>query len=390
VERDYAALVTPLLEGAHEHARYTRCWLRVRRLWRRLRRQPVGAHPRREALPELLQALLSAWGGAAAVSAAVFTDADALEGAGLQVLETAELSRRVAALAQSTWVGVAAAASPVAATALARRAARLSAAGGGTRAGGDGCGVGGGDGGGGGDGEGGGGDGGTGRDWVRRAAFTEILAEVPCPPEGEGSAEGDGRWLWDCFSPSSLEELILTGLLFGYALPSTAGVVLARLSTRRLRVDPLVLARALAPRRAAPRRSRGGEEVEAGGAVWVPRRRDSRRGGASGATALEASVCEGGQGSEQEAARLLEVAQRRLLARLPRGAPLDATLWARMQPGVAWPAAALAAAADEHGAARWVVEELRPRRRRPWVLVLARAKLRCQDDDMGDDDLAVS
>ena len=84
VERDYAALVTPLLEGELEHARYTRCWRRLRRIWRRLRRQPVGAHPRHEALPELLQALLSAWGGAAAVSAAVFADAEALEGPGLQ------------------------------------------------------------------------------------------------------------------------------------------------------------------------------------------------------------------------------------------------------------------------------------------------------------------
>ena len=31
-----------------------------------------------------MQALLSAWGGAAAVSAAVFADADALDGPGLQ------------------------------------------------------------------------------------------------------------------------------------------------------------------------------------------------------------------------------------------------------------------------------------------------------------------
>ena len=286
----------------------------------------------------------------------------------MQALETPELSRRVAALAQSTWVAVAPAAAPVAAAALARRAARLSAAGSGTR--------------------GAGGGGGGGRGWVHRAAFTELLAEVPCPTEG-GSPEGDGRWLWDCFSPASLEELILTGLLFGYALPSTAGVVLARISARRLRIDPHVLARALAPRAAMPRRSRGGEQVEAGGAVWPPRRRDSRGGEAGGATEAEAEAGGGGRGSEQEAARLLEVAQRRLLARLPRGAPLDAALWARVQPGVAWPAAALAAAADERGAARWVVEELRPRRRRPWVLVLARAELRCQDDDMGDDALAV-
>ena len=70
--------------------------------------------------------------------------------------------------------------------------------------------------------------------------------------------------------------------------------------------------------------------------------------------------------------------------------PIVAEVDARAQPGVAWPAAALDAAADEHGAVRWVVEELRPRRRRPWVLVLARAKLRCQDDDMVDDELAVA
>ena len=94
MERDYAALVTPLLEGELEHARYTRCWRRLRRIWRRLRRQPVGAHPRHEALPELLQALLSAWGGAAAVSAAVFADAEALEGPGLQAR---------AGLALGTW-----------------------------------------------------------------------------------------------------------------------------------------------------------------------------------------------------------------------------------------------------------------------------------------------
>ena len=92
MERDYAALVTPLLEGAQELARYRRCWLRVRRLWRRLRRQPVGAHPRHEALPELLQALLSAWGGAAAVSAAVFADADALEGPGLQARDSVKIA----------------------------------------------------------------------------------------------------------------------------------------------------------------------------------------------------------------------------------------------------------------------------------------------------------
>ena len=85
-----------------------------------------------------------------------------------------------------------------------------------------------------------------------------------------------------------------------------------------------------------------------------------------------------------------EAASRKLLAWLPRGAPMDEALWARAQPGVAWPAAALAAAADERGAARWVVVDLRPRRRRPWVLVLARAALHCQDDDMGDDALAVS
>ena len=288
----------------------------------------------------------------------------------VQALETTELSRRVAALAQSTWVAVAPAAAPVAAAALARRAARLSAAGSGTR--------------------GGGGRGGGGRGWVRRAAFTELMAEVPCPLGADAPGGEEGRWLWDCFSPASLEELILTGLLFGYALPSTAGVVLARISARRLRIDPLVLARALAPRTATPRRSRGGVEVEAGGAVWPPRRRDSRGGEAGGATEAKADAGGGGRGSEQEAARLLEVAQRRLLARLPRGAPLDAALWARVQPGVAWPAAALAAAADERGVARWVVEELRPRRRRPWVLVLARAKLRCQDDDMGDDELAVA
>ena len=151
-----------------------------------------------------------------------------------------------------------------------------------------------------------------------------------------------------------------------------------------------MLARALAARAAAPRRSRGGLEVEAGGAVWPPRRRHSRGGEARGATAAAATTCGGDGGGEQEAARLLEAAQRRLRAWLPRGAPLDAALWARVQPGVALPAAALAAAADEHGAARWVVEELRPRRRRPWVLVLARAKLRCQDDDMGDNELAVA
>ena len=287
----------------------------------------------------------------------------------MQALETTELSRRVAALAQSTWVAVAPAAAPVAAAALARRAARLSAAGSGTR--------------------GGGGRGDGGRGWVHRAAFTELMAEVPCPL-GVGSPGGEGRWLWDCFSPASLEELILTGLLFGYALPSTAGVVLARISARRLRINPHVLARALAPRTPTPRRSRGGVEVEAGGAVWLPRRRDSRGGEAGGATAAEAKAGGGGRESEQEAARLLGVAQRRLLARLPRGAPLDAALWARVQPGVAWPAAALAAAADGRGVARWVVEELRPRRRRPWVLVLARAELRCQDDDMGDDALAVA
>ena len=146
----------------------------------------------------------------------------------VQALETSELSRRVAALAQSTWVAVAPAAAPVAAAALARRAARRSATGSGTRGGGGG--------GGGGDG-GGGGGGGGGRGWVHRAAFTELLAEVPCPPGGDAPG-GEARWLWDCFSPASLEELILTGLLFGYALPSTAGVVLARISARRLRIEP--------------------------------------------------------------------------------------------------------------------------------------------------------
>ena len=95
----------------------------------------------------------------------------------------------------------------------------------------------------------------------------------------------------------------------------------------------------------------------------------------------------------------------RLLTRLlPRGAPLTAALWARVQPGVAWPEAELHGEAeeedegegDEEGTwgrtTRWVVDALVPPRRRRgrWELVVARAALRCEDDDMVDDDFAVA
>ena len=52
-------------------------------------RTPLFTNPyRREPLPELLQALLSALGVAAEVSAAVFADADALDGPPLQAMGT--------------------------------------------------------------------------------------------------------------------------------------------------------------------------------------------------------------------------------------------------------------------------------------------------------------
>ena len=91
-----------------------------------------------------------------------------------------------------------------------------------------------------------------------------------------------------------------------------------------------------------------------------------------------------GRGEERWAAA------RRLHTRLmPRGAPLTAALWTKVQPGAAWPAHALHEATDARGQPRWVVDELRPRwAGRPWVLTLARAELWCADEDRRDDALA--
>ena len=139
-----------------------------------------------------------------------------------------------------------------------------------------------------------------------------------------------------------------------------AGLLLARLSSRRLLLD-----------RSAMRRAAAGGKQTSWQKAWT--------------AAAEATAAHGGEEGRDEAAA------EAILSLLPRGTPLTAALWARIQPGVAWPTEALHGAVDEAtGETRWVVDGLQPRRRRPWVLALARAALLCSDDDMRDDALAAA
>eukprot|EP00854_Cymbomonas_tetramitiformis_P000498 gene498-890_t len=54
-------------------------------------------------------------------------------------------------------------------------------------------------------------------------------------------AQSEGRMLWDPFEPNGNDELILTGLLFGYPLPSTASLLLVHLLQQQVTLDTQVL-----------------------------------------------------------------------------------------------------------------------------------------------------
>ena len=88
-------------------------------------------------------------------------------------------------------------------------------------------------------------------------------AEVAPKVTPVGGSVGGTRRLWDAYSPQRSHELLLSGLLFGYALPSTAGLLLRQITSRTLFLSRAAL------RKGALRRGGG-----RGGGAWggAPRR----------------------------------------------------------------------------------------------------------------------
>lgn len=67
---------------------------------------------------------------------------------------------------------------------------------------------------------------------VLRSAFASLLE---CEARAMSCSHPP---LWDCFDPQTGAELLLNGLLLGYALPATAGALLLMLTRRTIRLEP--------------------------------------------------------------------------------------------------------------------------------------------------------
>mgnify|MGYP001216904588 FL=1 len=202
IASDYDALLLPLLVSERERRSYHRCWRRVRATWAQLRTLPIGDHPRGEQRGELLQDLQSLghtaacdslFRGRASVSTAAFERR-------LKVLVPTAGRRSVAAVRahlqrrrpRCTWWWL-----PW------WHAWRHPSAGRRRK-----------------------------RPRVQARSLQSLLAASPAPAEGAGL-----RRLWDCFDPRTPEHMVLNGLLFGYPLASTAGLLLLEISRRRIRLS---------------------------------------------------------------------------------------------------------------------------------------------------------
>lgn len=208
IASDYDALLLPLLVSERERRSYHRCWRRVRATWAQLRSLPIGDHPRGERRGELLQDLQSL--GHAAACESLFRGRASVSTAAfrrrLKVLVPTAGRRSVAALRAH----------------LQRRRARcpwwwhaLRHPSAGRR---------------------------RKRPRVQARSLHSLLAASPAPTEGGGGA----RQLWDCFDPRTPEHMVLNGLLFGFPLASTAGLLLIEISRRRIRLSSKSLSQARA------------------------------------------------------------------------------------------------------------------------------------------------
>lgn len=229
IEHEWRALVEPLLQGDDEHARFETALADVRRLWRRLQLLPFSSHPFREPRPSspLLRFLL--WAHQPPGGRPV-DRAWCLFGRKRRWMATDEFEHLVVSL--GTFYKRSDVATPAAARAL-RRHLQWRA-----------------------------------REIGRRVPphHGRLLPRDPAAARRSEQQQGRRRSLplhrsglaallsreaaaldrfseeelplWDSFDPQTGAELLLNGLLLGYALPSTAGALLSLLTRRTLRLRP--------------------------------------------------------------------------------------------------------------------------------------------------------
>jgi hypothetical protein len=232
VESDWRGLVQPLLRGDAEHARFEATLAQARRLGSSLFAVQFGSHPNRVAQLDapLLRPLatLRQKRGAAGATSALFgarrrcIAPDQFESRMLALVtghggRTAGVLKAVQALRRHLqWRrrGLGRRSPPCLARFLpfGRSAARRRcnpAGNGGLATGGD----------------------LHSRPRILRSAFASLLA---CEARAAACSHPP---LWDCFDPQTGAELLLNGLLLGYALPATAGALLPMLTRRTIRME---------------------------------------------------------------------------------------------------------------------------------------------------------
>ena len=230
IASEYDALLLPLLVSERERRSYHRCWRRVRATWAQLRTLPIGDHPRGERRGELLQDLQSL--GPAAACESLFRGR-------ASVLSTA-FERRLKVLVPTAGRRSVAAVRAHLQRRRPRRpwwwlpwwhAWRHPSAGGRWK-----------------------------RRRVQARSLQSLLAASAAPAEGAGA-----RKLWDCFDPRTPEHMVLNGLLFGFPLASTAGLLLLEITRRRIRLSSESLSQA----RAASERARAAVGRRLDAALWA-------------------------------------------------------------------------------------------------------------------------
>uniref|UniRef100_A0A7S4C2X2 Uncharacterized protein n=1 Tax=Chrysotila carterae TaxID=13221 RepID=A0A7S4C2X2_CHRCT len=186
IARDYDALVLPLMRSRHEHRLYLECWRGVARRWRQLKDLPVCSHLLFEAQDTLERRLTSTpkltaklFGQRRALPLRLFVKRLSRLCPDFSPAHLREFVRRMAPTQQRVV--------PLRGGWLPRRARPVR---------------------------------------IRRFSVSAFIAHLATA----------SRRLWDCWAPETSADLVLNGLLLGYALPSTAGHLIQQLTRREERL----------------------------------------------------------------------------------------------------------------------------------------------------------